>query len=59
MTERNKTLETIGAIERMIAKEAAGYCMDDDHDRAQMSVWIHNTFCTGDYRLKLQLDVKN
>lgn len=54
--ERNKTLETIGVIERAIANQADSFCMDDDNDRAQMAVWIYNNFCVGDYRLNLKIE---
>ena len=51
---KNKSLDTVAEIERAIQTHCDGLCMDDDNDRAQLSWWIYNNFCRGDYRENLK-----
>lgn len=50
---KNKSIEAITGIEMAIQQECADLSMADDNDRAQMSIWIYNNFCLGDYRENL------
>lgn len=50
MSTRNQTLELVMKIDEALAAECGSLSLDQHIDRAKLSWWIFNNFCTGDWR---------